>query len=142
MGKPDVENDIKAIVEYFKPDVLVGAVGKGPGCFTKEVVEAMVAVQEAKGAGGRPIIFALSNPKTQAEITAADCYKFSNGKAIFGSGTRFFEDEPLAPALALSLSLSLTLSLNLPRHALLRGGGRQQDARAGAGERPHLPGPS
>ena len=52
----------------------------------------MVAVQEAKGAGGRPIIFALSNPKTQAEITAADCYKFSNGKAIFGSGTRFFEE--------------------------------------------------
>ena len=60
--------------------------------FTKEVVEAMVAVQETKGAGGRPIIFALSNPKTQAEITAADCYKFSNGKAIFGSGTRFFEE--------------------------------------------------
>ena len=28
--------------------------------FTKEVVEAMVAVQEAKGAGGRPIFFALS----------------------------------------------------------------------------------
>ena len=52
----------------------------------------MVAVQEAKGAGGRPIIFALSDPKTQAEITAADCYKFSNGKAIFGSGTRFFEE--------------------------------------------------
>ena len=92
VGKPDVENDIKAIVEYFKPDVLVGAVGKGPGCFTKEVVEAMVAVQEAKGAGGRPIIFALSNPKTQAEITAADCYKFSGGKAIYGSGTRFFEE--------------------------------------------------
>ena len=52
----------------------------------------MVAVQEAKGAGGRPIFFALSNPKTQAEITAADCYKFSNGKAVFGSGTRFFEE--------------------------------------------------
>ena len=64
----------KAIIEYFKPDVLVGAVGRAPGCFTKEVVEAMVAVQEAKGAGGRPIIFALSNPKTQAEITAAGCY--------------------------------------------------------------------
>ncbi|EOD29094.1 NADP+-dependent malic enzyme, partial [Emiliania huxleyi CCMP1516] len=39
----------------------------------------------------RPIVFALSNPKTQAEITAADCYAFSEGKAaaIFGSGTRF-----------------------------------------------------
>eukprot|EP00320_Phaeocystis_rex_P013857 CAMPEP_0119066370 /NCGR_PEP_ID=MMETSP1178-20130426/8932_1 /TAXON_ID=33656 /ORGANISM="unid sp, Strain CCMP2000" /LENGTH=685 /DNA_ID=CAMNT_0007047965 /DNA_START=40 /DNA_END=2097 /DNA_ORIENTATION=+ len=92
VGRPDVPNDLKAIVESFKPDVLVGAVGRGPGCFTKEVVEAMVAVQEAKGAGGRPIIFALSNPKTQAEITAADCYAFSNGKAIYGSGTRFKEE--------------------------------------------------
>jgi len=93
VGKPDVSTDLKEIIEYFKPDVLVGAVGRAPGCFTKEVVEAMVAVQEAKGAGGRPIIFALSNPKTQAEITAADCYKFSNGKAIYGSGTRFFEEQ-------------------------------------------------
>ena len=69
VGKPDVSADLKAtieytyyaispmlylqlvltmlqaIVEYFKPDVLVGAVGRAPGCFTKEVVEAMVAVQ-------------------------------------------------------------------------------------------------
>ena len=45
VGKPPVDDDITAIVEYFKPDVLVGAVGRAPGCFTKEVVEAMVAVQ-------------------------------------------------------------------------------------------------
>ena len=92
VGKPNVSSDLKEIIDYFKPDVLVGAVGRGPNCFTKEVVQAMVAVQAVKGKGGRPIIFALSNPKTQAEITAADCYKFSNGKAIFGSGTRFFEE--------------------------------------------------
>ena len=41
----------------------------------------------------RPIVFALSNPKTQAEITAADCYKFSGGKCIYGSGTRFPAEE-------------------------------------------------
>merc|ERR1719217_549814 len=35
----------------------------------------------------RPSIFALSNPKTQAEITSTDCWKWSNGKAIYGSGT-------------------------------------------------------
>ena len=49
----------------------------------------MVAVQEAKGAGGRPIIFALSNPKTQAEITAHDAYTWSDGQVIYGSGTQF-----------------------------------------------------
>ena len=37
----------------------------------------------------RPIVFALSNPKTQAEITAERCYEFTKGAAIFGSGTRF-----------------------------------------------------
>merc|ERR1719183_1101308 len=50
----------------------------------------MMAVQAAKPGGGmRPLVFALSNPKTQAEITAKQCYDFSGGKAIFGSGTRF-----------------------------------------------------
>ena len=84
--------ELVKIIEWFKPDVLIGAVGKSPGCFTRDVVQAMLKVQSAKGAaGGRPIIFALSNPKTQAEITAADAYAFSDGKAIFGSGTRFPE---------------------------------------------------
>jgi len=101
VGKPPVGKDLVEIIEYFKPDVLIGAVGVSPGCFTEAVVKAMVAVQDAKkgadaadaaAAARRPIIFALSNPKTQAEITAADCYRFSGGRAIFGSGTRFFEE--------------------------------------------------
>ena len=49
----------------------------------------MVAVQAAKGGAFRPIIFSLSNPSTQAEVTAEDCFKFSGGKAIYGSGTKF-----------------------------------------------------
>ena len=89
VGKPPVGTDLVEIIKFFKPDAIIGAVGRAPNCFTKEVIEALVEVQEAKGAGGRPIVFALSNPKTQAEITAEDCYRFSNGKAIFGSGTRF-----------------------------------------------------
>jgi len=81
--------NLVSIVKYHKPDILIGAVGKAPGCFTEEVVKAMVDVQAAKATPGRPVIFALSNPMSQAEITAEDCYKFSDGKAIFGSGTRF-----------------------------------------------------
>merc|ERR1711957_1078144 len=49
-----------------------------PNCFTKEVVEAMLEVQDAKPPGQRmrPVLFALSNPKSQAEITAKDCYAY------------------------------------------------------------------
>jgi len=95
VGKPDYDSaDLIAIIENVKPDAIVGAVGKAPGCFNKKVIDAMVKVQDEKpGGGGRPIVFALSNPKTQAEITAHDCYAFSEGKAIFGSGTRFPSEE-------------------------------------------------
>ena len=31
VGKPNVSTDLKAIIEYFKPDVLVGAVGVHQG---------------------------------------------------------------------------------------------------------------
>mmetsp|Transcript_57357 Transcript_57357/g.134262 ORF Transcript_57357/g.134262 Transcript_57357/m.134262 type:complete len:617 (+) Transcript_57357:60-1910(+) len=82
--------NLVAIIKHHKPDVLVGAVGRAPGCFTKDVVREMLAVQAAKKTAAlRPMIFALSNPMTQAEITAEDCYAFSDGKAIFGSGTKF-----------------------------------------------------
>merc|ERR1719221_2337349 len=36
----------------------------------------------------RPVVFALSNPMTQAEITSEDAYDWSGGLAIYGSGTR------------------------------------------------------
>lgn len=95
VGKPSYKSDdLVAIVENVKPDVIIGAVGRDPGCFTKQVIEAMCKVQDDKPAAERrrPIVFALSNPKTQAEITAKDAYAFSGGKVIFGSGTRFGDE--------------------------------------------------
>eukprot|EP00927_Polykrikos_kofoidii_P076599 TRINITY_DN73662_c0_g1_i1.p1 TRINITY_DN73662_c0_g1~~TRINITY_DN73662_c0_g1_i1.p1 ORF type:complete len:671 (-),score=137.33 TRINITY_DN73662_c0_g1_i1:213-2159(-) len=91
IGKPSYAQDLVSIIQNVKPDILIGAVGVAPNCFGKDVVEAMLAVQDAKPDAERlrPVFFALSNPKSQAEITAKDCYTFSKGRAIFGSGTRF-----------------------------------------------------
>ena len=86
-GKPSFpcgRDDLASMIAEIKPSCLVGAVGVAPGCFDEEVIQTMVDANE-----GRPVIFALSNPKTQAEVTAEDCYKWSKGKAIYGSGTQF-----------------------------------------------------
>ena len=74
-----------------RPTVLVGAAGHAPGAFTREVVEKMVEVNAEGGdhddPSHRPVIFALSNPTSQAEATSKEVYTFSKGLAIYGSGT-------------------------------------------------------
>ncbi|KAI4355587.1 hypothetical protein L6164_004345 [Bauhinia variegata] len=69
-------------VNKIKPTVLIGTSGQGR-TFTKEVVEAMADINE------KPIILALSNPTSQAECTAEEAYKWSQGRAIFASGSPF-----------------------------------------------------
>ncbi|MDW3094292.1 MAG: NAD-dependent malic enzyme [Gammaproteobacteria bacterium] len=71
-------------VEYFKPHVLIGATGS-PGTFSQEVIEQMARINS------RPTIFALSNPTSHAECTAEQAYSWSNGRAIFASGSPFDE---------------------------------------------------
>jgi malate dehydrogenase (oxaloacetate-decarboxylating)(NADP+) len=86
VGKPDFDTkDLVACIERLKPTCIIGAVGVQPGCFDRKVVDAMVRVNAPQ----RPVIFALSNPKTQAEITAKDAYTWSEGAVIYGSGTAF-----------------------------------------------------
>lgn len=69
-------------VRTLKPTILIGAAAIG-GAFTKEVIELMTQNNE------RPVIFALSNPTSKAECTAEQAYQWSNGKAVFASGSPF-----------------------------------------------------
>jgi len=69
-------------VNRLRPTALIGVSGM-PQTFTKEIVEAMSSFQD------RPIIFALSNPTSKSECTAKQAYKWSNGKAIYASGSPF-----------------------------------------------------
>jgi len=84
VGQPSYDGkDLVQVIKQTKASCIIGAVGRDPGCFNQGVVDAMVEVNKSS----RPIIFALSNPKTQAEISSADAYKWSLGSAIYGSGT-------------------------------------------------------
>ena len=69
-------------IDAIKPHILIGATG-APGTFTEEVVQKMSAINE------RPVIFALSNPTSKAECTAEQAYQWSDGKAVFASGSPF-----------------------------------------------------
>jgi malate dehydrogenase (oxaloacetate-decarboxylating)(NADP+) len=71
-------------IETLRPDVLIGATG-APGTFSQEVIEHMCLVND------HPVIFALSNPTSKSECTAEQAYTWSQGKAIFASGSPFPE---------------------------------------------------
>jgi len=90
VGRPSCGSDLPSIIRAVRPTCIVGAVGVAPNCFTKEVVEAMLEVNsEAGDLLAPPVMFALSNPKSQAEITAEDAYNWSDGHVILGTGTHF-----------------------------------------------------
>ncbi len=69
-------------LDAIKPTILIGATAS-PNTFTKEAIEKMSSLNE------RPVIFALSNPTDKAECTAEQAYTWSNGRAIFASGSPF-----------------------------------------------------
>ena len=70
------------VVSRVKPTVLIGASGHAH-TFTRDVVNTMREHCE------RPVIFALSNPTSKAECTAEEAYQWTDGKAIFASGSPF-----------------------------------------------------
>lgn len=74
--------DLLAAIRAMKPTILIGVSGQG-GSFKQEMVAEMARIND------RPIVLALSNPTSSAECTAEDAYRWSEGRAVYASGSPF-----------------------------------------------------
>ncbi|OBR11799.1 Malic enzyme [Colletotrichum higginsianum IMI 349063] len=79
---------LEEVIEYVKPTALVGLTATF-GVFTESVVRALKASVDSGGLGRRPILFPLSNPLTKAECTFEQAVQWTDGTAIFASGSPF-----------------------------------------------------
>jgi malate dehydrogenase (oxaloacetate-decarboxylating)(NADP+) len=75
-------DDFVTAIETLRPTAIIG-VSTAAKAFSQPVVEAMARVNE------RPIIFPLSNPTSHSECTAEEAYVWSDGRAVFASGSPF-----------------------------------------------------
>ncbi|KAI9790411.1 MAG: hypothetical protein M1835_000986 [Candelina submexicana] len=73
---------LSEIVEYVKPTILMGLSTIG-GIFDKDILTRMGQLNE------RPVIFPLSNPSANSECTFEDAMKYTEGRALFASGSPF-----------------------------------------------------
>ena len=89
---PRGENGIglKAVVERARPTVLIGVSGQA-GAFSEEVIRAMVRGldQQYEGRAVRPVILPLSNPTSRCEAAPGDVIRWTEGRAIVGTGSPF-----------------------------------------------------
>jgi malate dehydrogenase (oxaloacetate-decarboxylating)(NADP+) len=86
--------DFVHAIEAIRPTAIIG-VSTAARAFHREVIETMARIN------ARPIIFPFSNPTSHAECTAEEAYTFSQGRAVFASGSPFppvrFGDQTFVP---------------------------------------------
>jgi len=70
------------VVVNARPTTLIGVSGQ-PGVFTEEVLRRMAQSER------RPVIFPLSNPTSRAEATPETLVKWTEGRAVIGTGSPF-----------------------------------------------------
>ena len=70
------------VVKNIKPTILIGVSGQA-GAFTEAIVREMASFAQ------QPIILPLSNPTSHSEATPEDLMKWTNGRAIIGTGSPF-----------------------------------------------------
>ena len=70
---------LEEVVKAIHPTIMIGT-STQPGTFTESIVKEMAAHTE------RPIIMPLSNPTKLAEATAEDLIKWTEGRALIGTG--------------------------------------------------------
>ena len=78
---PPIKDFVHAI-EVIKPTGIIG-VSTVAKAFNQRVIEAMARVNQ------RPIIFPYSNPTSHSECSAEEAYRWSEGRAVFASGSPF-----------------------------------------------------
>eukprot|EP00961_Rhodomonas_salina_P166787 2247865-Rhodomonas_salina.1 len=81
-GVTEAPTKLAEAVREIKPTGLIGVSGQFQA-FDEPVIAALMAHSPVTS----PLVFALSNPTSKSECTAAEAYAWSNGQVVFASGS-------------------------------------------------------